>query len=169
MLGFFNKEKIVAVAQKEILELWEQEKKSIEQRKKECELIELKMKLGKLVISVSNEIDNVKVGVAKDIMFISQAQQPYLVLTDILTGKDFFPMGTLWDYSEQKFNALNKLEPNERISIVYNKLGYHHVDKSHTQTLIPEDAEAWGAKIKAAVEKWKAENKENWKDMNSED
>jgi hypothetical protein len=166
MLGFFNKEELIAKAKEEVFQLWKKRDEEREQQKKECELSVLKMKLGKLVISVSNEISNVTVGVAKDIIFISQAQQPYLVIQDIITGEELVPMGTMWDYTEQKFDALNKLEPNERISIIYNKLGYHYVDKSPTQKTIPEESEIWGNKVKKAVELWKLQNKSKWEEMN---
>ncbi len=165
MLGFFNKEEVIAKAKQEVFELWKKRDEEREQQKKECELTELKMKLGKLVISVSNEISNVTVGVAKDIIFISQAQQPYLVITDIITSEELVPMGTLFDYTEQKFDALNKLEPNERISIIYNKLGYYHVDKTPTQKIIPESPDVWSKKVKEAVENWKINNLERWEEM----
>ncbi len=168
MLGFFNKEEVIAKAKQEVFELWKKRDEEREQQKKDCELIDLKMKLGKLVISVSNEISNVTVGVAKDIIFISQAQQPYLVIQDIITGEELVPLGTLFDYTEQKFDALNKLEPNERISIIYNKLGYYHVDKTPTQKVIPETPEIWSKKVKQAVELWKLQNEANWEEMNKD-
>lgn len=166
MFGFFNKQKVIHQAQKEILDLWKKQDLEREEAKEQVKNIELEMKLGKLVIYVSNEIDNVKVGIAKYIELISKANQPYLVIQDIISCEEVMPFGTILDYSEQKFNALNKLEPNERIAIIYNKLGYHHVDKSSSQTVIPEDSEIWGKKVRQAVEKWKEQNPLAWKEMN---
>ncbi len=166
MFGFFNKQQVIQQSQKEILELWKKQDQQREESKQQIQNIELEMKIGKLVIMVSNEIDNVKVGIAKSIELISKAKQPYLVVEDIISGQEVIPLGTVFDYSEQKFNALNKLEPNERIAIIYNKLGYHHVDKSSSQTVIPEDSEIWGKKVRQAVEKWKEQNPVTWKEMN---
>lgn len=166
MFGFFNKQQVIQQSQKEILELWKKQDQQREESKQQIQNIELEMKIGKLVIMVSNEIDNVKVGIAKSIELISKAKQPYLVVEDIISGQEVIPLGTVFDYSEQKFNALNKLEPNERIAIIYNKLGYHHVDKSSSQTVIPEDSEIWGEKVRQAVEKWKEQNPVAWKEMN---
>ncbi len=166
MFGFFNKQQVIQQSQKEILELWKKQDQQREESKQQIQNIELEMKIGKLVIMVSNEIDNVKVGIAKSIELISKAKQPYLVVEDIISDQEVIPLGTVFDYSEQKFNALNKLEPNERIAIIYNKLGYHHVDKSSSQTVIPEDSEIWGKKVRQAVEKWKEQNPVTWKEMN---
>lgn len=166
MFGFFNKQKVIQAAQKEILDLWKKQDREREEAKEQVKNIELEMKLGKLVIYVSNEIDNVKVGIAKSIELISKANQPYLVIQDIISGEEVIPLGTIFDYSEQKFNALNKLDPNERIAIIYNKLGYHYVDKSSSQTVTPENAEIWGQKVLAAVKNWKEQTPIAWKEMN---
>lgn len=167
MLCIFNKKKLIQQAKQEALETFSKKQQEHEKSKMLASFTELEMKIGKLVIVVSNEIDNVIVGAAKSIEKITQAQTPMLIVEDIITKKEIMPFGKIFDYSEQKFNALNKLDPNERIAIMYNCYGYHKVDKTSSQKTIPEDPIIWASKIEIAVNDWKKDNPLAWKEMAS--
>lgn len=112
--------------------------------------------LNKLVICVSNEVQNITVGYGKEIIHVTKAKVPMLVVYDIVDKKEIMPMGRIYDYSDQKFNALNKLEPNERIAILY-KFDEEVVDKKLRDGEILYPPEVWAEKVKVAIEKWKQE------------
>ncbi len=122
--------------------------------------IELEEYLGKLVICVSNELDNVKVGYGKEIVFITQAKTPMLIVYDLVDKKATMPLSKMYSYTDQRFNALNKLDPNERISIVYEAFfGDETVDKKLIDGRVIYPAEEWAEKVNVAIEEWKQANK----------
>ncbi len=130
-----------------------------EERLKEIEKIkafELEEFLGRLLIVVSNEVDNLLVGYGKEIIHITQASVPMLVVHDIVNKRDVMPGGIILCYTEQKFNALNRLDPNERIAIYYNKAGQEEINKNHLikEEVFPSDV--WSQKVHAAIEEFNA-------------
>ncbi len=151
---WFSKKRVIQEAKNEVYTQWNNEKKFRQEDLEKMKLFELEENLGKLVICVSNEIQNVTVGYGKEIQFITQAQQPMLIVHDIVNNCEIMPFGIVFKYTEQKFNALNKLEPNERIAILYNKSSDHYVDKSSSQTDEVIDSEIWAEKVKCAIKVW---------------
>lgn len=124
---------------------------------KSAKEIELELHLNQLVICVSNEVENLTVGYAKEIIYITKAKQPMLVVHDIVNKKEFFPFGTIFAYSEQKFNALNRLAPNERIAIIFNRLGTNTMEKTASDGDVIYPSEVWREKVADAVELWSRE------------
>jgi hypothetical protein len=131
-------------------------------REKSIKEIELETFINKLVIVVSNEVSNITVGYGKEIYHITKAKIPMLVIHDIVNKEDLMPLGKMFDYTEQKFNALNKLEPNERIALFYD-FGDHTVDKKPRDGDIIYPAEVWAEKVNAAIAEWKNQQIENAK------
>jgi hypothetical protein len=163
--------KLISEKQIEILVKEEVEKKIksiLEEKNKEknkIKLYSLKSFLNKLVICISNEMENVIVGYAKDITFITQAQQPTLIVYDIIQKKEIIPMGIIMNYTEQKFDALNSLEPNQRIAIFFNQTSDYIVDKSATKTSDILSPDIWKIKIQQAISDWNLEQLQNSKDI----
>jgi len=123
---------------------------------KSIEEIKLEMYLGKLVICVSNEIDNVIVAYGKEIYHITQQKIPMLVVYDLVDKKEIMPLCKVFDYTEQRFNALNKLDANERISILYeSSFGDETVDKKLREGRIIYPSDVWAEKVNAAIAEWK--------------
>lgn len=89
------------------------------ERKQEYSLLELGLLVGKPVIAISNEWDNPVVGFAKEITLVSKANNPYLVVHDYLTGQEVIPLGKVFFYTEQRFDAVMKLDPFELCSLLY--------------------------------------------------
>jgi hypothetical protein len=148
----FNKKKLIEKTKHEIIAKFkkEEEEKNIENKK--FKVFELEEMLGKLVISVSNEIENPIVGYGKEIIFITKAQMPILVIHDIVKNVDIVPLGVLFAYTEQKFDALNQLDANARIAIIYSRQEEYIVEKSKTQTEELIDSDIWKNKVKKAIE-----------------
>lgn len=90
-----------------------------ENQRRHCQFIELEMMIGKPVISISNEWDNPIVGFGKRIEFITQAKTPVLIIEDYVSGQDVLVLSTPFYFSEQRFNALSKLDPFEICSIIF--------------------------------------------------
>lgn len=87
--------------------------------RKRCKRLELEMMLGKPVISISNEWENPTVGVAVDIIEITLAKNPMLLVKDYLTGEVVMPMGWIAPFTQQRLDAFLKLTPFEACSIIY--------------------------------------------------
>lgn len=155
--------KLLSKKQIEVFVQEEVEKKIkslLETQKKEenkIQLYYLKSFLNKLVICISNEIENVVVGYAQDITFITQAQKPLLIVYDIIQKKEIVPMGIILNYTEQKFDALNSLDPNQRISIFFNQTSDYIVDKSSTKKSAILPPTIWKSKIQQAILDWNSE------------
>lgn len=82
-------------------------------------LSELQSYIGKPVISISNEWDDPIIGIGKEIVFISKANTPKLVIEDYISGKEYMPLGIIMGFTEQRFKALSKLDPFEICSLLY--------------------------------------------------
>jgi hypothetical protein len=122
---------------------------------KSREQMEMEMHLNNLVICVSNEVENITVGYAKEIIFLTKAKQPFLIVHDIVNNREIMPMGTIYTYTEQKFNALNNMEPNERIALIYARYSDEEVNKSPAPDEVLYSPEEWKQKVDAAVNNWR--------------
>jgi hypothetical protein len=83
--------------------------------------------VGKPVISVGNDWSNPVIGIGKEVVEITQANRPRLVILDYLTGQEVMPFGTVMDYDETRFEAIMKLNPFEVSSLVYRYSSAHTV------------------------------------------
>jgi hypothetical protein len=151
---FFNAEKKFEKFKLDFLINQEKARQEKEDEKKKIEVFQLEEKLNKLIICVSNEIENIKVAVGKEIIFITKAKNPILVATNILTGEEFLCMGKTFMYTEQKFKALNATDPNALIAIFYSPDSEHTVDKSYCQTDVVEDKKTYEEKVLSKVQEW---------------
>lgn len=117
---------------------------------------ELEHFLNKFVIIVPNEMENLRVGYGLNINYFNNGD-PLLSYYDIVKNKIMISMCINFVYTEQKFNALNKLDPNERIALFYHKEFEGAIDKSATKDKEEEieDNEVWASKIKKAMEEFK--------------
>lgn len=75
--------------------------------------------IGKPVIAVGNDWSNPIIGIGLEVVLITQANQPHLVIHDYLTGQEFMPFGAVMYYDETRFEAIMKLNPFEVASLVY--------------------------------------------------
>lgn len=137
-------------SKKKINDFIEKEKK----QKNKAELYSLQLFLNKLVICVSNEMENVLVGYGKDITFITKSLTPKLIVYDLIEKKDVIPMGVIMNYSEQKFDALNSLDPNQRIAIFFNQFDENSIDKSSTKTSNILPANIWKQKVQLSIQEF---------------
>lgn len=89
------------------------------EEKRHSELFDMEMLVGKPVISISNEWDNPIIGFVKNIEFISKAQNPVFIIHDYVNNEEVMVLGITYGYTEQRFNALMKLDPFETCSLIF--------------------------------------------------
>lgn len=89
------------------------------ERKKATEHVELSLLVGKPVIAVGNDWSNPVIGIGLEVVGISKANNPHLVIKDYVTGEEVMPFGAVMEYNETRFDALMKLTPAEITSLVY--------------------------------------------------
>ena len=89
---------------------------SFESRK--CsEVFEMEMLLGLKVIVLSNEWEDLLVGTAVRIEYITKASQPVLVIKNCFTGREVLTFSQVLQFDEETLVALLKLTPYERWNI----------------------------------------------------
>lgn len=120
-----------------------------EVRQREIRIIELQQHIGNLVICISNEIANPTVAIGESIMSITQGDVPMLVVKDVVTGESKLPFGIVMAYTEQKFDALNSMDPNARIALFYYKDSRRIVENKPSEDMMP--SEEWAKVVKEAV------------------
>ena len=125
-----------------------------EQRRLEIDAIELSWFLNKLVICVSNEHENVTVGYGKEITSITKSNVPMLVVHDIVRDVDILPMGNIFAYTKQKFDALNSLSPDARTAIIYSAGSFTEVKKEPDPDSILYSAMEWDTIVTNAIDKY---------------
>lgn len=92
---------------------------------------ELSRFLGRFVIYIPNNSENLCVGYAKSIEKVSISKSPHLLIVDVVTKKEKIAIGKIFPYTENRFLALNKLTSKERLEIFHNydennQLYYHN-------------------------------------------
>lgn len=115
---FFHKEinaQISSAKQKAKDEIYEVQT----EQKNQTALIELQTYIDKPVISLSNEWQDPIIGIGKEVIFVTQANKPMLVIEDYITGKEYMAFGVIMGFTEQRFKALAKLNPFESCSLIY--------------------------------------------------
>ena len=152
MFGF-KKDKYVEKQINDVNVIRSQVRDEIELRRNEIELIELQELIGQLVICVSNECENITVGYGKEITFLTKAQQPFLIVHDLIAKKDILPLGKIFVYTEQKFDALNNMDANARIALIYNPRSDVTVDKNEGSDYMYPAAE-WKKKVDVAISEY---------------
>lgn len=90
--------------------------------KKDIAIFEYETLLNKPVIVISNEWQNPIIGIATKIEFVSQTNNPMLVVFDYVENKEVMSNGIIYAYNEQRFNGLMKLDPFETCALVYQNL-----------------------------------------------
>ncbi len=116
---------------------------------------ELSRFINKFVILVPNEMENLRVGYGLKIQHITKANNPVLEYYDIMKKENFISMGKVFMFSEQKFNGLNKLEPNERIALFYAEHVQEEINKNETRKEEIEPYQSWAEKVFLEIENFK--------------
>ena len=108
--------------------------------------------IGKPVIILSNEIENLTVAIGLEIVHSSFSQQPLLKCYDVVRKTEIVPMGVVFAYTEQKFKSLLNIEANDRIALFFNKESFSLVDKTKTKIEDIESPEIWSSKVYLGLE-----------------
>lgn len=109
----------------------EEAQQQVNERRARFERIEMESKIGTPLIRISNEWDNPTIGFGESIMDYGHSQ--VLVIRDYLTNELRVGGGVCFDFSEQKMDALLRLDPFEAWALLaHNSVGHEHFDKKHT-------------------------------------
>lgn len=126
--------------------------REVERRFKESrdsEIFEIEQLIGKLVIMIPNEPENVQVGVVTGIDFITKAKNPVPVIKNLVSGEVSWCLSTVMTYTEQKFDALNAMDANGRIAVMYSRTYEGSLNKGFSEPYIPSDD--WSKLVKSVV------------------
>jgi len=107
----------------------EKEIKKVDSKDTDAKQVELESQIGKLVICISNQYENPRVCVGIEVVNITKSKIPVLSVFDIVRKEKTVPLGIIFDYSEQKFDALNQMDPNARIALFFNRLSSNIISK----------------------------------------
>jgi len=88
-------------------------------RENDFDWAELSVLVNKPVIAVGNDWGNPVIGIAKEVIGISKANNPRLIVKDYITGKEIMPFGAVMAYNDVRLDAIFKLTPAEITSLVY--------------------------------------------------
>lgn len=116
-----------------------------------CELQRLTDCIGKPVIVISNEVSNVTVGIGVGVQLITKANCPVLVVEDVCSGEEFLAMGKVLNYSAQKFHALNRLTPQERIVLFYKPTEESFFDYDISKNDLLVEPSVWADQVSEAL------------------
>jgi hypothetical protein len=116
---FFKKE--LAQVKQEVMNHWQQHQMS---RKRDIEVMTCQQLVGQPVIYISNEVDNLVVGFVSSVQFVTQAQQPMLLVHDYISDKEVMVHNAwpvLQSYSAQSLQALMMMDRNSMIALFYGR------------------------------------------------
>lgn len=112
--------------------------KDKEEREQFYQQMELEHFVGKPIITISNEWETPTIGFAKSVMSITKANTPVLLIQSYLDGQEYIVLGKCFVYTEQRFDALFKINPFELCSFIYDS--YIEVfDKPKYQQLLDKE------------------------------
>lgn len=105
----------------------------IEDEKREAEIINLQVWIGKPILIVSNSESNITLGFGKDITFISQANNPVLVFEDYSSDpscvtEKISMSNCIMFYDIHKLRSLLKLDNNDINHLFFGKYSYKSDD-----------------------------------------
>ena len=85
--------------------------------------------VGKPVICFSNEWANPLIGFGKYVKCITKANSPVLCMHNYLDDREYLVFGIVYHFTEQRFNALFKLNPFERCAFIFNRMSSEDFNK----------------------------------------
>lgn len=88
---------------------------------------QLEQFIGHPLICISAECENLTVGIGKKIVFMTKGNEPYLIVDDIVRKKEIIPTGLLIRFTMQKFDILNRIEPQKRVDLFFRKKQNHEL------------------------------------------
>lgn len=108
-------------------------------RKREAEISELSMYLQKPVICISNEWDTPIIGFVTQIGSVSKAENPALIVRNYLDGQEYLVLGKTFYYTDQRFNALFKLDPFEWCAFLFGRYCDEDYDKEKSGEVLDKE------------------------------
>lgn len=120
---------------------------------KSAKELELESQIGKLLICISDQYENPRVCVGVEVVHITKNNIPMLSVYDIVKKEKSIPWGCVFDYTEQKFDALNQMDPNARIALFFNRLGGDLINKKPTEEHPYVQPNEWKKEVMASIDR----------------
>lgn len=109
----------------------EDAQRQVYERRAQFEKIQMQSQIGTPLIRIPNEWANPTIGFGESIMDYGHSQ--VLVIRDYVSNELRVGGGICFDFSEQKMEALLRLDPFEAWALMaHNNVGHEHFDKKHT-------------------------------------
>lgn len=129
--------------------------------------LEMEPFVNNFIIVVSNEAENLIVGYGKSLNYINENDlSPVLEFFDVVKKLTFFTQSKIFIYTEQKFDALNKLSPNERIAIFFGQTCHNEINKPTQEEIL--EPSVWKSMVLAGIEEYSASLPQKTKDEEQE-
>jgi hypothetical protein len=109
---------------------------------------ELENHIGKLVICISEQLENPTVGVGVEVLNGSM-----LSVYDIVRKEKINASNLVFSYTEQKFDGLNQMDGNARIALFFDRLGTEATKKQQHASRPVVASEEWKKQVLEAIER----------------
>jgi hypothetical protein len=109
---------------------------------------ELENHIGKLVICISEQLENPTVGVGVEVLNGSM-----LSVYDIVRKEKINASNLVFTYTEQKFDGLNQMDGNARIALFFDRLGNEAIKKQQHASRPVVASDEWKKQVLEAIER----------------
>lgn len=110
--------------------------------------LELENHIGKLVIHISEQLENPTIGVGVEVINGSM-----LSVYDIVRKEKINASGLVFTYTEQKFDGLNQMDGNARIALFFDRVGTEAIKKQQHASRPVITSEEWKKQVLEAIER----------------
>lgn len=115
--------------------------------------LELESHIGKLVICLSDQNEPPRVCVGVEVVHITRNKIPMLSVYDIVKKEKSIPWGIIFDYTDQKFDALNSMDANARTALFFHRLGGEIIDRKPDPKMEVLTPDEWKKEVSEAIER----------------
>ncbi len=115
--------------------------------------LELESHIGKLVICLSDQNEPPRVCVGVEVVHITRNKIPMLSVYDIVKREKSIPWGIIFDYTDQKFDALNNMDANARTALFFHRLGGEIIDRKPDPKMEGLTPDEWKKEVGEAIER----------------
>lgn len=108
------------------------ERERVSDQRMQSIYFEIERLVGKAVYTFGNEWEDPVVGVGVGIVYLGKLNEPFLKIHNYITGEDTIGTSKVYTYTKLKFEALYKLDPYERWSLIKDTNGVSSVPIENT-------------------------------------
>ena len=121
-------------------------------------VISLQQYIGKAVMYFPNEISNPVIGIGKEIVYITKANQPCLVVKDYISNQDMSFFGSPIFYHPMTLRSIMELDDHSRIAILHRLNPDHIMNKEPLEDILTYTQALERLQVNGFFDKIKKEN-----------